>query len=638
MTRLLRILRAFLSDVRTAVLHAPLEVLVGLALAGTFIVLNHGEHRDSDERFAPVFVTAAIVLPPLFGLSMLRALGRISPAVRWGASLAVLAAAMLYAWAVFDVHHGAERWRAAALVGAGIFLVALVPAVGRGAGEGEGEGEGERMRTWRFWAASATRMVLVGAYAVVLYLTLAGAIAAIGSLFDLKPSGKLYADIAGIIFFALTPCLAVGGIPEIVRITETGATSAGRAVRLLGRFLYLPVILIYGGILYAYTVRVIAIGELPKNLLSPLVLFAALFALAGAVLLEPLRGDDESGATRRVMALAPALLIPLLPLAFRAVWLRQDQHGWTEFRYLRLALLIAVSVLAVAGTVRLLRRRTPLLWMVPAVLAAVLLASSVGPWSAPAVSRRDQLGRLRTALSQVGMLRNGQMQMPAFRPPTPARPSGRLAPVEPPGPAKRVISRATYDRIESTLEYLADEHGMKLLTRIIPQAASYPNSWALREALPFRSGCEDDLPREMSATVGDGGLPGLQGGTLRPLQMRDSASADTVRAPGTVVGVLEGTRLRVRGPGRAWEARVDLAPLVARLSAPQADCEQYRYRMSESRTSLLPGEALRPLADGSGRVVGQLVLTHVTAMDSARHGRRFPARLTEAEGWVVVRP
>ncbi|HET6762755.1 MAG TPA: DUF4153 domain-containing protein [Longimicrobiaceae bacterium] len=621
MTNLLRVPRAFLGDVRTAVVHAPLEVLVGLVLAGTFMVLNHGAHTDFEHRFAPMVVVAAIVLPPLFGLSMLRALGRVSPAVRWGASLAVVAAAAAYAWGVFDPDHGAEVWRTAALVGAGILVTALVPAVGRGAGADE------RMCTWRFWAASVTRIVLVGAYAVVLYATLAGAIGAVGTLFDLHPSGRLYADIAAVIFFALTPCLVVGGIPEIARTTDAGGTTVPRAVRLLGRFLYLPVVLIYGGILYAYTVRVIAIGELPKNLLSPLVIFAALFALAGAVLLEPLRTDDESSATRRVMALAPALLIPLLPLAFRAVWLRQDQYGWTEFRYLRLALLVAVTVLAVAGTVRLVRRRPPLLWMVPAVLAAVLLVSSIGPWSAPAVSRRDQLGRLRAALREAGLLANGRMALPAYRP-------------KHADPVRRVVARDRYDRIQGTVSYLAGEHGPRSMSDVIPQAGTYPDGRSLAQALPIKPGCLESEARTMaSALAPAGGLPGLSGGTLYALRMVSARDADTVRTPGVVLGVLDGTALRVYGPGRAWQARTELAPLVARIAGAPRECvTEYPHGMDDDGdTHLQPAEALRPLADPAGAPVGQLVLTRVVVADSVRGGRRFPARLTEADGWVVVR-
>ena len=36
-------------------------------------------------------------------------------------------------------------------------------------------------------------------------------------------------------------------------------------------------------------------------------------------------------------------VLVLLPLAVWAVWVRRDQYGWTESRYLRLALLVALA-------------------------------------------------------------------------------------------------------------------------------------------------------------------------------------------------------------------------------------------------------------------------------------------------------
>jgi hypothetical protein len=619
MTGILSAPRAYLRDLRSAFVHAPLEVLLGVTLSVTFSIALREANDAGREWWAHVLVFVVIALAPLFGLSMLQALGRIRPGMRWMLSAVLLAAVAAYAWGVFDPDHGAEAWRTAMLAGAGVFLFALVPRVGA-----RGDVAGDRLRTWRFWWATGTRVVVVGLYAAALYVALAGAIGAVASLFDLKTNGRLYGDLAGAIFFALVPCVVVGGTPEIARSTDDGVAPVPRWVRLLGRWLYLPVVVIYGAILYAYTVRVLLSGELPKNLLSPLVLFAGLFALLGAIVLEPLHGDDDAPLTRRVMRFVPVLLLPLLPLAFRAVLLRHGQHGWTEFRYLRLAVLAALAALAIAGAVRLARRRPPLLTTVPAVLAAVLLISAIGPWSAPAVSRRDQLGRLRAALAGAGLLRGGRLDLPAYRPKAPHAGATRLVPA------------ATYDRVRDIVDYLGREHGTASLAGVIAHAGTYPGGWALAESLPLRRGCSEQEERARSAELA-GGVPGIQGGTWYPLRRATAAEMDTTRSPTAVLARTESTTLRLKLPGPGgWETRLELGGLVARLSTPGAECDAPDGNTFGQGAGLTAVDALRPLADAAGRPLGQLVLTSVAVRDSVRGGRRFAAGLERVEGWVVV--
>jgi hypothetical protein len=615
--------RAYLRDARAAFAHAPLEVLLGVSLAVTFSIMQRQPH-DHGKWWAHVLALACIALPPLFALSMLRALGRVSPAQRWGAAAALLAAAGAYAAFVFSPARGAEGWRTAALAAAGVLAVALVPAVGAE------PGEAGRRRFWRFCAAAGARIVVVIFYGALLYAALAGALAAVKALFDISRGDRLFADMASAIFFALVPWVVVGGIPELAARTEAGAGEAGRAVRLLGRYLYLPVLAIYLAILYAYTVRVLATGELPKNLLSPLLLFAGLFGLLLSLALEPLLRDPGERAVGWMLRAFPALLLLLLPLPIWAVWVRRDQYGWTEFRYLRLAVLLALLGLSIAGTVRLVRRRSPLLAAVPATLCLVLLASAIGPWSAPAVSRRDQLGRLRAALAQAGLLRDGRVT---------GLPETGIA--IPPRAHGRVIPQATYERLTGALHYLVDAHGPESVAGIIPQAPRFKTSYALSAALPVRPGCARGNVRNLAAALpGNAGVPGLRGGTLFRLRTIEPAVADTVAAPGRLVAAVQGNAVRLRqGSAAGWQMRVDVSPLVARLQALPATCEPAAAVYvpedggMQADVRLTAAEALRPVLDGAGREVGQAILTRLTARDSASI-----TRLNDVDGWVVIGP
>jgi Domain of unknown function (DUF4153) len=372
---------------------------------------------------------------------------------------------------------------------------------------------------------------------------------------------------------------------------------------------------------------VLALGELPKNLLSPLILFAGLFGLLLALALEPLAHDAGERAVGWMMRAFPALLLPLVPLAIRAVWVRQLQHGWTELRYLRLALLLALLGLAVAGTVRLVRRRPPLLAAVPATLCLVLLACAAGPWSAPAVSRRDQLGRLRHALAGAGLLVNGRLTGLPFT-------EAERRHVR----AGRQVAAAAFDEITGTARYLMDEHGPESLEALIPQAPRFTSSYALVDALPITRGCEVQARVEVSAQLPPGtAVPGLAGGTAAEFRTVFSVDSST---PGLLVAQARGSEIQLWRTGHPDRLRIDLAPLVARLGAQRAECPggagdtSVASALGMADTPLTPAEALRPVADASGRPVGQAVLTRVEVTDSA------PAapRMADAVGWLVVRP
>ncbi|HUG01712.1 MAG TPA: hypothetical protein VML95_07605, partial [Longimicrobiales bacterium] len=86
--------------------------------------------------------------------------------------------------------------------------------------------------------------------------------------------------------------------------------------------------------------------------------------------------------------------LPLVVLGVWALWIRVDQYGWTEFRYVRLAALAGLASLAVTGIARRLTARPPILREIPLALSLLLLMAATGPWGAPATALRSQTARL----------------------------------------------------------------------------------------------------------------------------------------------------------------------------------------------------------------------------------------------------
>lgn len=623
MPRIPQAVRTYARDAAGAFALAPVEILLGLSVAISFSVALRAD--DGMDAWAKIAASAALALLLVFGLSVLRARGAIGDAARWAGTALVLAGAAAYGAWVVDPDHQAEALRFAALLGAAAMALSLAPVVRM-----DGH-ERRRREFWRFNAVLLARIASVVAYGAALFAALAGAVAAVSSLFELKTPEHLYQDLFGAVFYALVPWVVAGGLPELAE--PAGDERAPRPVRLLGRYLYAPVLVVYLAILVAYAVKVVATGEMPKNLLSPIILLAGVGGFLGSLLLEPLRRDPEHPGVARLVRVFPAVLLALLPLAVWAVWVRRGQYGWTESRYLRLALLLALGVLAAVGVYRLARRREPVLLLVPAVLGATLLLSAFGPWGAPAVSQRSQEARLRRGLAEAGLLRDGRYAGP-LAPPT--------AVVAPAADTRRTIPRELHAQITGAVTYLYDSHGPESLRRVfLGKLAGFDGGWQVAGALPIRPGCAgDEELRSVHASLPDRlPVPGVAGGTLHRVQ-RTGSSGPPEAGAGPVQLQLAGTELRVQATGAdRWTARVDLRALVARLTTTGPDGCGPGDRFASAE--ILPAEAVRPLVDESGRARGQLVLTAVGVArpdpDARTPAARGPFALENASGMVLVR-
>ena len=633
MPALPRVLRAYGRDAAGAFGLAPLEIVLGLVVAATFSVMIREEEA---EWWVRVVTSAGLALPLLLGLSVLRWREVITDSARWGVAAAVVVGAVVHGLWLFDPDREADGWRVAALLGAAVFALSLVPVVGMP------RGPRRRLALWHFNFLLLARIVTVVGYGAALYAALAGAVAAVSSLFELKTPEELYGDLAGWIFFALVPWVVVGGIPEVTE--EAEEENVRRGVRLLGRYFYFPVLTLYLAILLAYAVKVLVTGEIPKNVLSPIVLLAGLFGFLGSVLLEPLGRHPEHPGVARLIRFFPLLLLPLLPLAAWALWERLDQHGWTEFRYLRSVVLAALGVLAVLGTVRLARRRSPVLVTVPAVLGAALLLASVGPWSATAVSRRSQQALLREGLRQAGLLTGGGVVKlrPAPRPPTdsvvvpPAPMVSREIPppAEPPG---RLVAKEVFDRIRGSTRYLYDAHGPESLEGIFGEdVARYGSGWTLAEAIPIRAGCDPREERYVPLALAGDSAVRVPAGMLYHFEAvrRDPPLPRPTGTPEPLRVEIEGGGLIAHfGGATPWTGRSDLRRLLAGVEARAArECDETG---GAPGWNLSADEARFPLVGPDGRPRGELIVQ--SASIRRPKGSRPGLLLESASGLLIVK-
>jgi hypothetical protein len=346
----------------------------------------------------------------------------------------------------------------------------------------------------------------------------------------------------------------------------------------MSAFLVTPLLAIYYIILYAYAVRIAITGELPKNLVSPLVIAAGLIAGVALVLFD--RTDHDRASFRSLRITAP-LFVPLSLLGLWALNMRLGQYGWTEFRGLRTVLLATLGALALAASVAGVRRRSLRLHLLPLTLAAVSVLSVIGPWSVIAGSRRSQQARLAAAMAGAGIDWSATTV------------------------TDTIIANEPFREISETTRYLAAHFGPDALPPLFarhanagPYRVDVAHAAGLRAARP-----ELTSPRGGYAQLATGALLGdLEGGTLHYVRIdrqpvSTPAATDTTAAGTAAADTAQGAlTVPVRVGGLNLLA--DLAPVSRAL----VDMEG---------RSLPPDAARVPLRDETGRVRGELFVIEV---------------------------
>jgi hypothetical protein len=568
--------RRYVADAARAWERAPVEVSTALLLAAawSYSVEAGGEvMRD----WLELAVAGLLVMAAAWTGTLLHALDAISHRTRWIITLAGTAAVALYWLLVLDFRLATEGWRAAMLLAAAVLWVAALPWLPR-----------RSVDEMRAVSGRFLLRVIGGAlYCAALFAGLALAVGAVNTLFELNLDSEIYAHVFGWIAFALGPWIVFGGVREYATPADSAVAPV---VHRMAAFLVPPLVAIYFLILYAYMVRIGVTGEVPKNLVSPMVFAAGVLVGLALLLFDP---RERSTIADWLLRVAVPLFVPLSILGAWTILMRVGQYGWTEFRLLRLLLVLAFGVLAVAGTVQLMRRRRLSLHVVLLGLAGLLLTSAMGPWSVHAVSRRSQEARLATSLRAAGI-------EPGETPPSQA-------------PATdRIIDADAYDQILNTGHYLSRHHGAAALPPVLRDAPP-PHGVTLRREEGDVHGALRGLglrpaPREVTE-------PEMRYGRMAHTGAVDVAGVRVRRvyaAPyrgetgsGDITAVQDGDVLRMRVEGANLTVRLDeLAALLRGGRDPRAG-------------ELSPEEARLVVRGADGGEVGALMVLEVNIETTA---------------------
>ena len=170
---------------------------------------------------------------------------------------------------------------------------------------------------------------------------------------------------------------------------------------LLIKFVIIPLIIIYTGVLYIYMTKVLISMHLPKGLISHLVLWYTAFSVAVMILITPFTQKDKF--FENFKKYFPYFSIPLIFASLFAVFQRTYQYGITENRYY-----VLISIFWLLFCMILYIRKMNITGIFISLIACLVI-SVYTPLSAKNVSNFSQSQRLKRMLVKYGALKDGKI-------------------------------------------------------------------------------------------------------------------------------------------------------------------------------------------------------------------------------------
>ena len=170
---------------------------------------------------------------------------------------------------------------------------------------------------------------------------------------------------------------------------------------LLIKFVIIPLIIIYTGVLYIYMTKVLISMHLPKGLISHLVLWYTAFSVAVMILITPFTQKDKF--FENFKKYFPYFSIPLIFASLFAVFQRTYQYGITENRYY-----VLISIFWLFFCMILYIRKMNITGIFISLITCLVI-SVYTPLSAKNVSNFSQSQRLKRMLVKYGALKDGKI-------------------------------------------------------------------------------------------------------------------------------------------------------------------------------------------------------------------------------------
>lgn len=239
----------------------------------------------------------------------------------------LLAVDCVWLFAVYDTVGNAVLLGHAAVIVSLIVAVFFVSFIG----------EKRDMVSWNFSRSIFVSVCVTALIALAMTMATGAIAATLTLLFDLPQWWELYATMLLVGAFAIPVMIFLGRIPAGAAKHDAVA-SPSRFLTGVVRYLFLPTVAIFYGVLYVYALKILLRWKLPDGDVAWSVTWAIVAGVLIEYLLYPSRMASRSRLDDMVARWLPAALLPLLVLMTVALCRRIGDYGITVSRLYMLTL------------------------------------------------------------------------------------------------------------------------------------------------------------------------------------------------------------------------------------------------------------------------------------------------------------
>lgn len=243
---------------------------------------------------------------------------------------------------------------------------------------------------WQFNKTIFLRFLTGGLYSTVLFLGLAAAVGSMNFLFNFKFDWDTFAILWVWIVGIFQTVFFLSGVPVNLNELQEDKTYPD-GLKVFTQFVLIPLATVYAIILLAYETKILIEWQLPKGLVSNLILGYAVFGILSLLLIYPVRNQNENKWLKTFSRSFYYVLIPLIILLFWAVLARVIDYGITEERYFLIILAVWLTFICAYFLIS----KSQNIMIIPFSLCLVTVFSVYGPQGAFSTSKRSQINELK---------------------------------------------------------------------------------------------------------------------------------------------------------------------------------------------------------------------------------------------------
>ena len=378
-TKLLLVLQRF---------YLVLIFLIGTALF-FFIRINYPEHKLEDSILAFFILTSLFYIPVSLLLEtncnkIQRAVLIVIPVVLMG----------YYCFSLLNLDLPIDQYQVFILGLVFVLFSFVVPFL--------------RKKTdipfWNFTKIIVSQIIITVLFASVLFDGLSLAIYSLEVLFKIDISNKVYQNLSVLCYVLFAPVYFLSNVPVKTEMykQESGFDTF---FKILGLYIFLPILALYTLILYVYLLQIIIKWELPNGWVSTLVSILGLGGFLCMFILYPLRLQNDNKFVNILSKYFPVVLMPLLVLMSIGIFRRLGDYGLTINR----CLVLILNLWFYGITVYLFITKAKHLKWIVISFAAVALIVSVGPWSVFSITKHTMVKEIGQLLGDAKLLKNGKI-------------------------------------------------------------------------------------------------------------------------------------------------------------------------------------------------------------------------------------